>query len=344
MTNPVLAQVTRSGQVESLHRGAIAVTDGGGRLVAMVGEVEERYYFRSAAKPFQLLPTIESGAAERYGFGDREISVCVSSHSAAPRHVELVRDILSRADFGPAALRCGYHDPRNRESLVKVLSGGDQDHSPLFDNCSGKHAAMLLLARHLGLDPERYFEPDHPAQAMIVDRTCEFAGVRRAEADVGMDGCSVPSLYAPLSTLAAAFGRLARAAAEEASESAARRIHRAMAAAPEMLGEEESFNVVLMATLGDRVIAKGGAEGLFCVSVPGEDLGIALRIEDGANRAIAPAVLELLIQLAVVREQELGPLAVFRAPEIVNRRGSDVVGAVRPAFELTWTAARRSGT
>jgi L-asparaginase II len=361
MAAPVLAQITRSEQVESQHRGAIAVTDGEGRLVAAAGDVGQPFFFRSAAKPFQLLPTVESGAAARYHFGNPELSVCVSSHSGAPRHVELVRDILARVGLGPEALRCGYHDPRNRGSLAQVLASGDKEHSPLYDNCSGKHAAMLVLAVHLGADPEGYHEPDHPAQSLIVERTCEFAGVSRREAELGMDGCSVPSLYAPLATLAACFGRLAREAASGGADEntgpggragdgagtmgravAARRIHQAMAASPEMLGETDSFNAVLMAALGHRLIAKGGAEGLFCVAVPEADLGIALRIEDGANRAIPPVVLDLLVQLEVVQIEELGPLAQFRAPEIRNRRGTEITGVIRSALEIQWTVPRTS--
>jgi L-asparaginase II len=123
---------------------------------------------------------------------------------------------------------------------------------------------------------------------------------------------------------------------------AARRIHQAMAASPEMLGETDSFNAVLMAALGHRLIAKGGAEGLFCVAVPEADLGIALRIEDGANRAIPPVVLDLLVQLEVVQIEELGPLAQFRAPEIRNRRGTEITGVIRSALEIQWTVPRTS--
>lgn len=349
MAAPVLALVTRSGKVESQHRGAVAVADGDGRLVAAAGQVSERFFFRSSAKPIQLLPTVESGAAEHYGLGDRELAVAASSHSGAPRHVEAVRDIVERLGLTPGALGCGYHDPRNRESLAMVLAAGAGARSPLYNNCSGKHAAMLVLAAHLGADPEGYLEPDHPAQRMIVDRVCELCGVRRRDAEIGIDGCSAPTLHAPLSTFAVSFARFGRLAAGvdldadgPATGKAAVRIQRAMAARPEMLGEEDSFNTVLVAALGRRLIAKGGAEGLYCVSVPELDLGIAVRVEDGASRAVAPVVLDCLKQLGVLRDEEIGPLFPrFSEPELRNCRGT-LIGSIRPTLKLTLSKSRRA--
>ncbi len=337
MTGRALAIVYRSGEVESVHRGAIAVADGDGKLGAAVGEVEQPFYFRSSAKPVQLLATVESGAADRFEFGDRELAVAASSHSGSPQQVEAARDILRRAGLDAESLACGYQEPRNRESLTKVLAGGER--SPLYNNCSGKHAGMLALAVHLDADPRGYLEPEHPAQARILERTCELAGIPRRDAHFGVDGCSAPTLYAPLSILAASFARLGRAVSGS-SASAAGRIGGAMARRPDMLGEPESFNTVLAATLGKRLIGKGGAEGLFCVAVPEADLGIAVRIEDGSSRAIGPVVIELLVQLEVVRVDDLGALAPMREPVIKNWRGLRV-GTIQPSFALTRAAARK---
>jgi L-asparaginase II len=331
MTATVLATVTRSGRVESVHRGAIAVADGDGRLVAAVGEAEQPFYFRSSAKPIQLLAAVESGAWEQHGLGDRELAVAASSHSGAPRHVEAAREILRHAGLGAEALGCGYQEPRNRESLAQVMAGGER--SPLYNNCSGKHAGMLALAVHLDARPEGYLETGHAAQVQILDRTCELAGISPKAAHFGIDGCSAPTLFAPLSKLAAAFGRLAREASSDPSGAAAR-IQRAMSTYPEMLGEPESFNTLLARALGRKLIVKGGAEGLFCVSVPEVELGLAVRIEDGSSRALAPVVLALLRMLDLVDERELAPLASCVEPPVKNWRGMPV-GAVQADFSLT---------
>jgi L-asparaginase II len=336
---PVLATVLRSGQIESVHRGAIAVAGGDGELVAAAGDPERRFYFRSSAKPIQLLAAVESGVWERYGFGDRELAVAVSSHSGAPRQVEVAGEMLRRVGLTPAALGCGYQDPRNRESLAQVLAGGER--SVLYNNCSGKHAAMLALAVHLGTEPAGYLEPEHPAQARILERTCELAGIPRGAAHFGVDGCSAPTLLAPLAALAAAFARLGRGAAGGGgTASPVGRIGGAMARHPELLGEPESFNGLLAGHLGGRLIAKGGAEGLFCVAVPEADIGVAVRIEDGSSRALGAVVLALLDQLEVVRPEELGPLAPLREPVVKNWRGLRV-GAIRPTFTLSRAKAWR---
>jgi len=354
-TAPVLVTVTRSDVLESVHRGMVAVADGTGRLVAHVGAAARPFYFRSSAKPIQLLPTVEGGAADRFALGERELAAAASSHSGAPEHVAAAHAILERAGYGSELLACGYQEPRNRESLRLVLRhdgpggpatgeegawppadalghGPGSPFSPLYNNCSGKHAAMLALTAHLGADPAHYLEPAHPAQHLILERTAELAGLARRDAHFGIDGCSAPTLYAPLAAFAAAFGRFARLARED-RRGAAARIHAAMAVRADMLGEPGSFNAALMSTLGGRLMGKGGAEGLFCVAVPAADLGFAVRIEDGSARAIGPVVLEVLRQLEVVSEEELGPLGHTHAPQLRNWRGT-VVGHIQPVFTL----------
>ncbi len=356
-TSSVLVTVARSGELESVHRGMIAVADGDGRLIAHVGSTDRPFYFRSSAKPIQLLPTVETGAADRFGLKERELSAAASSHSGAPEHVEAAQEILSRVGIGTERLGCGYQEPRNRDSLrlvmqrnghamagfdgaekaVATAGSPDDPFSPLYNNCSGKHAAMLALSAHLGVDPEGYLDPEHPAQSLILDRTCELAGLSRRAVRFGTDGCSAPTLYAPLGAFAAAFGRLARLIRSNQAGPAAR-IQVAMAVRPDMLGEPGSFNVVLMSVLGSRLIGKGGAEGLFCVAVPQADLGFAVRVEDGTSRAIGTVVLEVLLQLGVVREDEFGFLEHMHRPQLRNWRGT-IVGQLEPIFAL-----ERAGT
>jgi len=334
---PVLAEVTRSGRVESVHRGAIAVADARGRLVAQVGDPGLRAYFRSAAKPIQLLPLVESGAADRLGLGPRELAVAAASHSGSPAQVAAVATVLERAGLDASALACGYQEPRNRQSLARTLAAPGADRSAIYNNCSGKHAAMLALARSLEAPALGYLDPVHPAQARILARTRELAGIGPEAAHFGVDGCSAPTLHATLAQMAMAFGRLA-AAARPAGAPAAR-IQAAMVAHPDMLGEPASFNSVLVQVLGDRLLAKLGAEGMFCVAIPTAELGLALKIEDGGSRALGSVVLEALIQLGIVTPNELGPLAGHHRPVLKNWRETSI-GELRPAFVL----ARLSGS
>jgi L-asparaginase II len=322
--------LTRSGRIESVHRGAVAVVDADGALVASAGAADQPCYFRSACKPLQVVPAIEAGIVERFGLDDRHVAIMVASHSGAPRHVRAVAEILAAADLGPEALGCGYHVPRNRESLRRILAG--EPPSPLYNNCSGKHAGMLALARMLAAGVASYMDPAHPAQRMITARVADYCGISPDDVHLGTDGCSAPTLYAPLRLLAQGFARYARELSQP--DSAATRVARAMTHAADMLGEEDSFQVVLSRTLGPRLVGKYGAEGLFCVAVPDRNLGIAVRVEDGAPRAIGPIILDILLKLAVIREDELGPLAPLYEITLKNWRGTEI-GIMRSGVVLS---------
>jgi L-asparaginase II len=202
----------------------------------------------------------------------------------------------------------------------------------IYNNCSGKHAGMLALAVLEGAGIETYMHPEHPAQRCITARVAAACGLSPDAAHTGTDGCSAPTLYAPLVAMARGFARLAREAAEPAS--AAARIGAAMARCPEMLGEEDDFQAVFSRELGQRAIGKYGAEGLYCVAVPERELGIAVRIEDGAQRAVAPVVLEILLELGIFDRQELGALSRFHEMTLTNWRGTEI-GIMRSSVVLS---------
>ncbi len=327
----MVASATRSGRVESVHRGAVAVVGPGGRLVAGAGAYDQVFYYRSACKPMQLVPVVEAGVVETFGLDDRHLAVMMSSHTGAPRHVAAVRDILGAIGLTTDALGCGFHEPQNAESR-RLLATTPERRSALYNNCSGKHAAMLALSVALEVTAESYLDPRHPAQARIIDCVADYAGIPLNDAHLGTDGCSAPTLYAPLWAMAAAFARYAAHMTE--SGSAPQRIGQAAARCPEMLGEEEDFQVILERVLGERLIGKYGAEALFCLAVPAQGLGIAVRIEDGGRRAVAPVVCDLLAQLDVVADDEWGTLLEFREPVLHNWRGVEV-GRLRSELVLS---------
>ncbi len=201
-----LVEVWRGGRVESEHRGAIAVVDANGRVLAHSGDVLVTSYLRSSAKPFQLLPLIESGAADRFGFTDRELAVIAGSHSGEPRHLEAVQSILNKIGIGDEALQCGLHVPFNPEA-AKALRVANQSASVLHNNCSGKHAGMLAQAVDRGLSTADYLDPQHPVQIGIRHRLAQLADLAFDDIGVGVDGCSAPCFALPLKHAALAFAR-----------------------------------------------------------------------------------------------------------------------------------------
>ena len=172
-----LVEVWRGGRVESEHRGAIAVVDAQGRVLAHIGDVRLTSYLRSSAKPFQLLPLIESGAADRFGLTDRELAVIAGSHSGEPRHLEAVQSILDKIGLSEDALQCGSHVPFNLNA-AGALRAANQEPTSLHNNCSGKHAGMLAQAIDRGWSTADYLDPNHPVQLGIRRRLAELADLQ----------------------------------------------------------------------------------------------------------------------------------------------------------------------
>jgi L-asparaginase II len=330
-----LVEVTRGGRVESEHRGAIAVVDATGKLIAHAGDVNLASYLRSSAKPFQLLPLVESGAADRFGFTPVELAVIAGSHSGEPRHVAAVQSILSKIGLREEALQCGLHLPFNADA-VKSLRAEGREPSVLHNNCSGKHAGMLAQAVDRGLSTHDYLDPNHPVQVTIRQRLAELGGIAFDEIGVGVDGCSAPCFAMPLRAAALAFARLAGA-----REDGLRRVARAMMTHPEMVSGEGRLDTDLMRAAPHRLVSKGGAEGYHGMGVVRSDgtaLGIAIKIGDGdGRRGGHPAVIEVLKQLGVLDEDALTALKSYHTWQLTNHRGLEV-GEVRANFQLNCDA------
>ncbi|MBK8312774.1 MAG: asparaginase [Acidobacteria bacterium] len=177
-SSEILIEVTRGSMVESVHRGFIVAVDGGGDPVAGLGDINVTTYFRSAAKPFQSIPLISSGAADHFQLNSKEIAVINGSHSGEPVHLEVVRSILHKTGIDESALMCGSHMPFD-DVTARQLRSESRHASVLHNNCSGKHAGMLALARFLGEKLDDYIDPAHPIQRKILEVVALFAGVCR---------------------------------------------------------------------------------------------------------------------------------------------------------------------
>ncbi len=329
--NPVLVEVTRGDLVESRHRGAVAAVDSGGNLVFATGAVDAPVFPRSAIKPLQALALLESGAADAFGLGDDEIALACASHTAEPRHVEIVTAWLKRIGCSEADLECGPEPPRTDSAARGLLREG-RGPSAVDNNCSGKHAGFLTVARHLNEPVTGYIRPGHPVQRMLRKILSEVFETDLEAAQGGIDGCGIPVHAVPLVALARGIARLADPKSEPVSrKSALLRISRAMEANPFLIAGTGRFGTRVMEAARGRVLVKGGAEGVYCAALPG--LGLALKIDDGANRAAETAMGGLLRRFGVFGEAEAAGLAeVFESP-IFNWVGTKV-GSVRPAPEL----------
>jgi L-asparaginase II len=319
--NPVLVEVTRGDLVESRHRGAVAVADSSGRLVESWGEVGRKMVPRSAVKPLQALALVESGAASAFDLGDEELALACASHSGEPSHVAAVGKWLDRIGLGADDLVCGGHPP--------LGAAADSAFSPLHDNCSGKHAAMLTTARALGEPTVGYERIDHPVQTRIRAILSDLGGAPLGESDWAVDGCGVPSFALPVAALARAMARFVRPdVLVPARADAARCLAAAMAAAPGMVGGTGRFDTDVIAATRGRVIVKAGAEGVHAAGLGRRGLGVAVKIDDGARRAAEAVMAALLDRLGGFDRPRRKRLAGRLRPRIQTRLGA-AVGEIR---------------
>lgn len=347
-----LVNVYRGDRVESTHSGSIAIVDSLGRLVAYAGDPHHATFIRSAAKPFQAVPLVESGGLEEFAIAPEELALICASHGGEPLHVTTAAAILRKGDYDEADLRCGIHVPYDEKAANDLRLSGEAP-SPLHNNCSGKHGGMLLASRYFeraGLD---YSDAHHPLQQRAREVVGDFAGLAGEVIPTAIDGCGVPSYYLSLHRAAYAYARLVATAegtagALEEFAPAAAAIVQAMTERPHYVAGNWSITTPLMESYPQELLAKEGAEGFYAIALksslaaqlseqldltPNSALGVAIKIADGSmGRGRDPVIVRILRLLGLESENK-SRLDVFAEPPVRNNGGA-VVGAVRAEFSL----------
>ena len=313
-------EVTRGTRVESIHAVAACACDAAGSVRFEAGTIDVPIFTRSAAKPFIAAAVLRAGAAQRFGLAPQEIAIACGSHAGEPEHLAAVTSILTKIGAGADALRCG----------------GDP---PLANNCSGKHAGILALARMLDAPLEGYLDPSHPAQRAIL-AFCERVFGEQLRGDrLGVDGCGIPNFAVSLRSGARAFARLARPdRPDDPDDAALRTVRDAMTAHPWFVAGTARFDTDLMLHTRGTLVAKVGAEGVQGVAVPAAGRGLVLKVVDGARRAGPPATVAILKMLGVLEEGALDALASHARPVVRNVAGR-AVGEIRTRERASLRAA-----
>lgn len=334
VSDPVLVEVLRGDTVESLHRGAVVVIDADGGTALSLGDGDRPVFPRSAVKAIQALPFVESGAADAYGFGDRELALACSSHSGETAHVDLAGAMLAGAGLGEGSLECGAHWPSSQDAMVRLARSGKAP-TQLHNNCSGKHSAFLCTCRHSGIDHAGYVRADHPFQDMIRGTMEEVTGAAHCADNSGTDGCSIPTYAVPLRNLALGFARMATGNGLGRERAvAAKRLISACMAEPFYVAGTGRACTRLMEVAPGRIFVKTGAEGVFCAAIEELGLGIAIKCDDGASRAAEVVVSQVLGSLLHKDEVLSSRLVGLAQPELRNWRGTGV-GRLRPTPAIT---------
>lgn len=309
MGNPQpMVELWRGGLPESRHSGHAVIWGEGGILQAW-GDPQTVIFPRSSCKMIQALPLVESGAADAVGLTDRHLALSCASHQGAALHVGMTGRWLADIGLAEADLRCGSHEPYDREERDRLIRSGEGP-CQLHNNCSGKHCGFLTATQHMKAGPE-YVEIDHPLQKAIRQATEEVTG--ETVAGFGIDGCSAPNFAMTLSGLARAMQAFAAARdGASARERAMHRLTRAMAAHPELVAGEGRACTELMRAMDHKITIKTGAEAVFVAILPEQKIGVALKISDGATRASEAAITAILAQLGVLDPDH--PMARKRLP------------------------------
>lgn len=329
----LLVEVTRGSLVESKHYGDLVIVGPDGRVMWSVGNPYRVTYARSSAKPLQALPLIESGAAEALNMTNEEVALACASHSGEPAHVERITAFLGRIGIDISKLQCGVHAPYHADAHAALMRSG-QELTAIYNNCSGKHAGMLALAKYLGADLDTYLEPTHPVQQAIFQVVQDVCGLSAEQIHIGTDGCGVPVFGVPLDRLAYAFSQFANPQGlPEPRATAMRRIRDAMMDHAHLVAGTGRFCSGLMEAAEGAVLGKAGAEGVYCLGVLPEGYGLCIKIDDGNARAAYPAVVEALRQSGIVSPTIIAKLSEFHQPQLRNHKGT-LVGRIMPNFQL----------
>ncbi len=297
-SNPVLAELVRGNWTENRHRGAFCVVNDRGETVASAGDRGRAIFPRSAIKSMQALALFRSGAVDRFGLQARDIAIACASHHAEEAHLTAVRGLLEKIGCSEEQLECGAHAPSNREARNRLFAAGKKP-GAIHNNCSGKHAGMMAVARALGVPVAGYSERAHPVQALVRRLLEEVLGAPLDERMCGTDGCSIPTWAAPMQSFALGFARMATGRdLEEKTARAASLIFGAVQENPFLIAGTGAFDTDAMEAFGSGLICKIGAEGVFCGALTEQGLGFALKCEDGNMRAAEVMVARLLADIS----------------------------------------------
>ena len=330
------------------------MVDSTGRLLAFAGDPSLRASLRSAAKPFQAIPLLEYGGVEEYDLRPEEIALTCASHGGESFHVSTAAAILRRGEFDETDLLCGAHIPKDEKAAADLRASGEPP-SPLHNNCSGKHAGMLLATQVMDAPSARYIDHDHPLQVLMRSTVADFAGVPADEVPTAIDGCGVPAFFLGLHRAAFAYARLAATAEgdnvpgslERYLESASYVLD-SMTTFPQYVAGAWSITTPLMQAFDGELLAKEGAEGFYAMALSpalsreltarlrvtdDAAVGVALKIDDGSmERGRNPVILSVLEHLGIELRGRQG-LEAARDFTIRNVAGT-AVGETRAEFEL----------
>ena len=316
---PILCRVTRGELTESIHVAFSVAIDETRQPFYSTGDPQYLTCIRSSLKPFQAAASVKAGAVDAAEFNDDELALMCASHKGEKMHVKTAQSMLTKLGLTVDDYECGSHfpsDPLTRHRMIRE----DQEAQPLHNNCSGKHAGMLALAKHLGQGTANYIKKDHPVQRTILEYVQDITGLETIPTEI--DGCSAPTPFMTLETIAGMFQTLAAG-----NEPELKRVFKAMCSCPDLVGGSNHFDTNFIKALTGRGVTKVGGESVRGIALKTQDkgpVGIAIKILDGNFRALPVATMKLLEHLELLTEEELQNLDKFRTKILKNHNQIEI--------------------
>ncbi len=313
---PIACRVTRGDHTESIHIAFAVVVDSSGNPIFSTGDSQYFTCIRSSLKPFQAAASVKQGAVEAAGFNMQELALMCASHKGQRMHQNVVSKMLEKLGMTVNELECGSHYPSDKMTKNQLIFEKTRPRA-IHNNCSGKHAGMLAIAKHLGYPINNYINKNHPVQKTIIKYVKSITGLKDIATEI--DGCSVPTPFLTLQTIAEMFQMLASGTRPELEQ-----VYNAMSQYPEMIGGSNHFDSIFINSLKGRGITKVGGEAIRGIAIKTENqgpIGIAIKILDGNFRAMPVIVMKLLEHLGLLMKDELTKLDKFRTNVLTNHNG-----------------------
>ena len=277
LAGEVLAKVTRGGVIESLHLGHLIVLNSDGTTYLSKGSPELAFYPRSAVKSLQASAMLKAGLT----VSDEELAIICASHSGNQIHIDLVTKMLEKRNIPLSSMQNSRDKPLGEKEKI---SWGDKPGTQLTQNCSGKHAGMLITCQQNGWDLGTYLEMSHPLQIAIKNEIELLAGEKVSTST--FDGCGAPLFAISLIGLAKTFSTLVKS-----KDPVYKQIVTACTMYPELVAGEGRLTTRMMRAI-PGLFMKEGAEGIqVCALSDGRV--IAIKVIDGSWRPVAPIIMEV---------------------------------------------------
>ena len=316
--NPISISFLRSNIVESIHFAKVLITKIDGKPLITTGNDNDFIYPRSSIKIFQAIPFVTSKAINTLKLSNKMVALSCSSHRGEKYHIKELEKWLKKINVKASNLKCGQHYPLNQVAKEKLISENIKINE-LYNNCSGKHLAMISSSIQNNYNIDSYLNFNHPQQRNIREIFEMFSGSKINKKNFGVDGCSAPQYSFKLKNISKLVNNLIKSYKNNFYKSyETKTLIDAVLENPDYIGGIDSFDSKVIKISNKRIFCKGGAEGVFLFADLKSDISGIVKIIDGNERAIPYLIFSIFKKLQLLNKEELKELNKIYSFKLLN--------------------------